>query len=56
MLDPEQTKEVLEDVHWKPNREEWLANAIVQLAKEIEALEMKKMEYEDEWERLQSKK
>lgn len=56
MLDPEQTKEVLDILHTKMTHEEWLANAIIELGKEIEALQTKKMEYEDEWERLQAEK
>lgn len=40
------------DLHWKPNRTEWLANAITELNEEIRKLEFKKMEYEDELDRL----
>lgn len=56
MLDDASAEEVLENLHWRPSREEWLANAILELGEEIRQLELKKSEYEDEWQRIQAKK
>lgn len=45
-----------EDLHWRPSRKEWLANAITEINEEIRKLELKKEEYLDEFERLEIKK
>lgn len=44
--------EILEDVHWQPNRVEWLVNAISELTIELDELEQQKLKYEYELDQL----